>query len=91
MPTLEDHRIAVRLQKLFGHDVGTRRSSGDVAGAVFQRSVFVNRQAARDEAFDLMWDYESRGLVENSPGPRGGAGWTLSEKGAALIASLMKP
>ena len=33
-----------------------------------------------------MWDYEARALVEDSPGPRGGAGWSLSTKGAALIA-----
>ncbi len=51
-----------------------------------ERSVTANRVTARDAAFDLMWDYESRGLVDDRPGPRGGAGWALSAEGAALIA-----
>ncbi len=47
--------------------------------------------SARDPTFDLMWDYEARGLVDDSPGPRGGAGWSLSSKGAALIAGTLTP
>ena len=36
-----------------------------------------------------MWGYEASGLVDDSPGPRGGAGWRLSAKGAALIAQSL--
>lgn len=36
-----------------------------------------------------MWGYEANGLVDDSPGPRGGAGWRLSTKGAALIAQSL--
>ncbi|KTD99356.1 hypothetical protein ATE68_22750 [Sphingopyxis sp. H038] len=53
-----------------------------------QRSVTANRVTARDAAFDLMWAYEARRLVDDSPGPRGGAGWRLSTKGATLIAKM---
>jgi hypothetical protein len=38
-----------------------------------------------------MWGYEASGLVDDSPGPRGGAGWRLSVKGAALIARMLDP
>ncbi|MEX2746432.1 hypothetical protein AB3480_35850 [Rhizobium mongolense] len=31
--------------------------------------------------------YEAKGLVCESPGPRNGAGWALTEKGTALIAA----
>ena len=36
-----------------------------------------------------MWGYEASGLVDDSPGPRGGAGWRLSTKGAALVAQSL--
>ena len=59
-----------------------------IARVLNQRSVTANRVTARDAAFDLMWAYEARGLVDDSPGPRGGAGWRLSTKGATLIAKM---
>lgn len=61
-------------------------SVADVARRLQARSVYSNRVTAREAAFDLMWDFEARGLVDDSPGPRGGAGWALSVSGAALIA-----
>lgn len=84
-----DHRIAADLRQLFGTDAGTRRSAAAIARVLNQRSVTANRVTARDAAFDLMWVYEARGLVDDSPGPRGGAGWRLSTKGAALIAQSL--
>lgn len=84
-----NHRIAADLRQLFGVDAGARRSAAAIARALHQRSVAANRVTARDAAFDLMWEYEARGLVDDSPGPRGGAGWRLSAKGAALIAGTL--
>ena len=84
-----DHRIAADLRQIFGADVGARRSAAAIARALNQRSVAANRVSAREAAFDLMWDYEARGLVDDSPGPRGGAGWQLSTKGAALVAQSL--
>ncbi len=81
-----DRRIAAELRELFGADVGARRSAAAIARALGARSVATNRESAREAAYDLMWDYEARGLVDDSPGPRGGAGWRLSAKGAALVA-----
>lgn len=83
-----NQRIAADLLDLFGTEAGTRLTAAEVAHNLYHRSVYVNRQSARDGAFDLMWDYEARGLVEDSPGKRGGAGWKLSTKGAALISRL---
>ena len=80
--------IAAELRALFGGDAGTRRSAAAIARVLNQRSVTANRVTARDAAFDLMWAYEARGLVDDSPGPRGGAGWRLSTKGATLIAKM---
>jgi hypothetical protein len=79
------HRIAADLRQLFGVDAGTRRSAAAIARELGQRSARTNRVSAREAAFDLMWGYEASGLVDDSPGPRGGAGWRLSAKGAALI------
>lgn len=84
-----DHRIAADLRQLFGADAGTRRSAAAIARELGQRSVRTNRVSAREAAFDLMWGYEASGLVDDSPGPRGGAGWRLSAKGAALIAQSL--
>lgn len=81
-----DHRIAADLRQLFGVDAGARRSAAAIARTLGERSVAANRVSAREAAFDLMWDYEARGLVDDCPGPRGGAGWSLSTKGAALVA-----
>lgn len=81
-----DHRIADELRELFGVDAGVRLSAAAIARALQRRTVYANRVTAREAAFDLMWDYEARGLVDDCPGPRGGAGWSLSAKGAALIA-----
>lgn len=84
-----DHRIAADLRQLFGAGAGTRRSVAEIARAQQGRSVYASRVAAREVAFDLMWGYEASGLVDDSPGPRGGAGWQLSTKGAALIAQSL--
>jgi hypothetical protein len=81
-----DHRSAADLRQLFGTDAGTRRSAAAIARTLNGRSVTANRVSAREAAFDLMWAYEARGLVDDCPGPRGGAGWCLSIEGAALIA-----
>jgi hypothetical protein len=81
-----DHRIAADLRQLFGVNAGARRTTAAIARALNQRSVAANRISARDVAFDLMWDYEARGLIDDSPDPRGGAGWQLSTKGGALVA-----
>ena len=86
-----DDRVAADLRQLFGADVGTRRSAAEIARELLGRSVYTNRVAAREAAFDLMWGYEASGLVDDSPGPRGGAGWRLSAKGAALIARMLDP
>ena len=88
-----DHRIAADLRQLFGVgvDAGARRSAAAIARTLNGRRVAANRVSAREAAFDLMWDYEARGLVDDSPGPRGGAGWRLSTKGAALIAGTLSP
>lgn len=86
-----DHRIAADLRQLFGADPGSRRSAAAIARELGQRSVRTNRASAREAAFDLMWGYEASGLVDDSPGPRGGAGWRLSAKGAALIARMLDP
>lgn len=83
-----DHRIAAELQQLFGVEAGVRVAAATIARELQRRTVYANRVSAREAAFDVMWDYEARGLVEDSPGPRGGAGWRLSVKGAALIATL---
>ncbi|KTE04050.1 hypothetical protein ATE67_20420 [Sphingopyxis sp. H050] len=81
-----DHRIAAELRQLFGVEAGVRLSAAAIAGALHARTVYANRVSAREAAFDLMWNYEARGLVDDCPGPRGGAGWSLSARGAALIA-----
>lgn len=86
-----EQRIAADLRQLFGADAGARLSAADAARAVQARSVQSNRVTAREAAFDLMWSYEARGLVDDSPGPRGGAGWSLSAEGAALIALSLSP
>ena len=86
-----DHRIAADLRQFFGAHVGTRRTAAAIAREPGQRSVRTNRASAREAAFDLMWGYEASGLVDDSPGPRGGAGWRLSAKGAALIARMLDP
>ena len=84
----KDHRIAAELRELFGVKTGLRMSAAAIARNLRRRSVYSNRVTAREAVFDLMWAYEARGLVDDSPGPRGGAGWRLSAKGAALIAGL---
>lgn len=84
-----EHRIAADLRQLFGTDAGTRRSAAAIARELQGRSVYSSRTRAREAVFDLMWGYEARGLVEDSPGPRGGAGWSLSTEGAALIAQSL--
>ncbi|MBB4642694.1 hypothetical protein HNQ99_003030 [Rhizorhapis suberifaciens] len=76
------------LRNLFGSQAGARLTLAEIARDLYKRSVLTNRQSARDAAFDLMWDYEARGYVDNSPGPRGGAGWKLSAKGASLVRRL---
>lgn len=81
-----DHRIAAELRQFFGADAGARLTAAAIAQQLQRRTVTANRVTAREAAFDLMWNYEARGLVDDSPGPRGGAGWSLSAKGAALIA-----
>lgn len=81
-----NHRIAADLRELLGVDVGARRSAAAIARALNQRSVAANRVSAREAAFDLMWDYEACRLVDDSPGPRGGAGRCLSDKRAAHVA-----
>ena len=86
-----DHRIAADLRQLFGADAGARRSAAAIARELQGRSVYSGRAGARDAAFDLMWGYEASGLVDGSPGPRGGAGWRLSAQGAALIAKSRDP
>lgn len=83
-----DHRIAAELRRLFGVEAGLRRSAAEIARRLQKRSVYSNRAGAREAAFDLMWDDEARGLVDDSPGLRGGAGWRLSVQGAALIARV---
>ncbi|MGE6695018.1 hypothetical protein [Sphingobium yanoikuyae] len=87
----ENHRVATDLRNLFGSQAGSRRTLAEISRDLYKRSVLTNRQAARDGAFDLMWDYEARGYVENSPGPRGGAGWKLSTKGAVLVERFHGP
>lgn len=84
-----NHRFAADLRQLFGIDAGGRRSAAAIARALNQRSVAANRVSARDAAFDLMWDYEARGLVDDSPGPRGGTGWCCSDNGAAVVAQSL--
>lgn len=86
-----DHRIAADLRQIFGAGAGTRRTAAAIARELGQRSVRTNRVSAREAVFDLMWGYEASGLVDDSPGPRGGAGWRLSTKGAALIARSLDP
>lgn len=82
---MNNRRVAAELRDLFGSEPLKRMTLAEVAANLYERSVYTNRTAARNSAFDLMWDYEARGLVENSPGPRGGAGWKLSATGAALM------
>lgn len=84
-----DHRIAADLRRFFGGEAGTRLAVAEVARSIHENSVYVNRVGAREAAFDLMWSFEADGFVDNSPGPRGGAGWRLSAKGAALIAQSL--
>ncbi len=81
----DKHRIAAELHNLFGGDRARRLSAADVAQDLHARSPYVNRVAAKEAAYALMWDYEALGLVEDRPGPRGGAGWGLTVKGAALL------
>lgn len=81
-----NHRIAADLCQLFGVNAGARRSAAAIARELNQRSVVANRVGAREAAFDLMWDYEARGLVDDRPGPHGGAGWRLTANGAAIVA-----
>lgn len=81
-----DHRIAAELRQIFGVEAGGRMSAAAVTRQLQRRTIYANRVTAREAAFDLMWDFEAGGLVDDSPGPRGGAGWSLSTKGAALIA-----
>lgn len=88
---VENHRVATDLRNLFGSQSGARLTLAEIARDLYKRSVLTNRHSARDGAFDLMWDYEVRGYVENSPGPRGGAGWKLSAKGAALVRRFHGP
>ena len=85
--SIADERLAADLRELFGSDAGTRLAAADVARELFKRTVYTNRVAAREAAFAVMWDYEAKGFVNDSPGQRGGAGWALSEQGAALIAA----
>ncbi|QPB24333.1 hypothetical protein [Rhizobium sp. 007] len=67
-----------------------RLERGDLARDIYKRSASINRIDARERAFAAMWDYEAKGFVVNSPGSRGGAGWALSMKGAALIKECMR-
>lgn len=81
-----DHRIAAELRGLFGVAAGARLTAAAIAQQLQRRTVYAYCATAREAAFDLMWNYEACGLVDDCPGPRGGAGWSLSAKGAALIA-----
>ncbi|XOK15610.1 hypothetical protein ACI6PO_28085 (plasmid) [Agrobacterium tumefaciens] len=87
---IASHRIAADLRNLFGPEAGTRRALADIASDLYKSSPFINRIDARERAFALMWDYEAKGFVVNSPGSRGGAGWALSMNGAALIEECMR-
>lgn len=80
---------AIELHNLFGGDASSRLTVGEVAQALYARTVYTNRVSAREAAFAVMWDYEEQGLVESRPGPRGGAGWTLTPRGAALLSGSL--
>jgi hypothetical protein len=82
---MDKRRIAAELHNLFGDDLDSRLSAAKVANNLCARSPLVNRASATEAAFARMWDYEASGLVENCPGPRGGAGWKLTSKGTALL------
>lgn len=87
---IASQRVAADLRNLFGPEAGARRAWADIARDLYKRRAYINRIDARERAFAVMWDYEAKGLVVNSPGPRGGAGWALSMKGAALIEECMR-
>jgi hypothetical protein len=84
----DNHRIAADLRNIFGAELDAQMTVAAIARQLCERSVYTNRVSAKAAAYDLMWDYEARGLVEDNPGPRGGAGWRLSPDGIALIERL---
>lgn len=87
----KDARRAAELRNLFGAAAATRLSAAAVTRAIGSRSVYTKRSAAREAAFDLMWRFEADGYVKASPGPRDGAGWSLTERGAALVRQFYGP
>ena len=82
-PSKAAYRQASRLFLYLGAVAGERRSAADVARelpTLDQRTPMTKHLVQ-----DLMDEFMAAGLAEAAPGPRGGKGWCLSEKGAALI------
>ncbi|PWC89815.1 hypothetical protein TSH100_04030 [Azospirillum sp. TSH100] len=83
--TRERRKLATSLAYWFGA-AGERQSAADIAAKLPARDQRTPR--TKEIVAGKMWGYVAHGWAVPAPGPRGGAGWVLSEAGAALLARV---
>ena len=79
----EERERASRLRQYLGIEVGVRRSAAQIGE---QLPAHDRKNARTGELVSKITSgFMAEGLAELAPGPRGGAGWSLTKKGKALI------
>lgn len=81
-------RIAGELRRYFGSEAGVRLTTAEIGRELPAASRW-SRPVEREAVEFLVGRFKASGYVVDAPGPRGGRGWALSDRGAALIAAVM--
>lgn len=86
VPSRTAQRIAAELRRYFGADAGVRLTATEI-GRVLPAASRWSRLAERKAVYMVVQRFKARGYIVEVPGPRGGEGWALSDRGAALVAT----
>ena len=79
----EERECASSLRQCLGVEVGVRRSAAQIGE---QLPAHDRKNGRMGELVSkITSSFAAEGLAELAPGPRGGAGWSLTKKGKALI------
>ena len=79
----EERERASSLRQCLGVEVGVRRSAAQIGE---QLPAYDRKNGRTGELVSKITSrFVAEGLAELAPGPRGGAGWSLTTKGKALI------
>src|SRR5215210_3721540 len=79
----EERERASSLRQCLGVEVGVRRSAAQIGE---QLPAYDRKNGRTGELVSkITSSFVAEGLAELAPGPRGGAGWSLTKKGKALI------